>query len=154
MTPRPDLNKLAKEVVEQNKLDLSQLRELLLILQVIELNQRPILHLNLKGDWYFEIEHGDKRQEYREVKPHYDRIFNEFGYVKIKGIEYHATEILVCFSNGYATDRPQMYWTLHNLAIAQGKEKWGARKDVEYYTLYLDEDVTDKIQPNKTIQTQ
>ena len=145
---RPDLNTLAKEVCEQNNLDRNGLRQFLQILQIIELNQRPRLHLNLKGDWYFDIENGDKREEYREIKPFYDRTFDEFGYVKIKGVSYHATEILVCFSNGYATDRPQMYWTLSNLAIAQGKEKWGAKEGIEYYTLYLDEDVTDKVQPN------
>lgn len=110
------------------------------------------MRLNLKGDWYFDIGHGDKREEYREVKPFYDRILDEYGYVKIKGVEYHATEILVCFSNGYATDRPQMYWTLKNLAISQGKEKWGVVNGVEYYRLYLDEDVTDKVRLHSPLE--
>ncbi len=146
----PNLTQLSKEIEKQD-LSLKELREFIYILQIVELSRRPILHLNLKGDWYFDIEHGDKREEYREVKPFYNRIFDEYGYVKIKGVEYHATEILVCFSNGYATDRPQMYWTLTNLAISQGKEKWGAVSGVEYYTFDLDEDVTDKVQPHSPL---
>lgn len=46
---------------------------------------KPILHLNLIYKFYVIIEQEFKKEEYREIKPFYDKIFDKFGYVKIKG---------------------------------------------------------------------
>lgn len=112
------------------------------------MKDKPILHLNLTSKWYDMIEYEDKREEYRDIKPFYNRILDEFGYVTIKGKRYHCAEIIVCFSNGYAKDRRQMFWTIKHLEIAKGNPKWGALENKEYYVLHLDKNVTEKAELN------
>lgn len=102
---------------------------------------KPVLHLNLTYKWYAMIEHGFKKEEYREIKPFYNRIFDEYGYITIKGKSYHCSEVVVCFSNGYSKNRFQMFWTLLHLEKAKGEPKWGAEKDKEYYVLHLDKQI-------------
>lgn len=108
------------------------------------MKDKPILHLNLSSKWYDMIERGIKTEEYREIKPFYSRIFNENGTVKIKGKYYHPTDIIICFSHGYSKDRKQMFWTLKSVRASFGKSEWGAEKDKQYYTLYLNEKLDNK----------
>lgn len=98
--------------------------------------QPPILHLNLTKKWFDMIESGEKKEEYREMKPYWHRIFQN-GKIKIKGKYYHPTDVVVCFSNGYARDRPQMKFTLNGLSYRGGFERWGAVRGVQYFVLRL-----------------
>lgn len=98
--------------------------------------QKPILHLNLTKKWFDMIESEIKKEEYRERKPHWDRIFST-GRIKIKGKYYHPSDVITCFSNGYAKDRRQMFFELKHLVNREGKEEWGAKKGEWYYCLLL-----------------
>lgn len=51
------------------------------------------LHLSLYKKWFDEILSGNKKIEYREIKPYYDRILNK-KYNEVK------------FVNGYGNFRP------------------------------------------------
>ena len=42
-----------------------------------------VLHLNLTKKWFDMIEAGEKKEEYREIKPFWNRVFS--CYIKIKG---------------------------------------------------------------------
>jgi len=86
------------------------------------------------------IEQGIKKEEYREIKPFYNRIFNATG-ISIKGENYHPTDIVVCFSNGYSKNRRQMFWTIKAVMVSEGLPEWGAEKDKQYYTLWLYEKI-------------
>ncbi|MFT3994770.1 MAG: hypothetical protein QM660_10710 [Dysgonomonas sp.] len=105
------------------------------------IQDKPILHLNLTSKRYDMIEKGIKKEEYRDIKPFYSRIFNDSGNIKIKGRYYHPTDIIVCFSNGYAKDRKQMFWTLKSMRVTFGNPEWGASKIDQYYTLFLNEKI-------------
>jgi hypothetical protein len=88
---------------------------------------KPILNLNLKRKWFDMILSGEKKEEYREIKPFWNRIFS--SYIKIKGKYYHPIDVIICFSNGYAKDRDAFYCSVNGMKVGYGKEKWGAKKE-------------------------
>lgn len=96
-----------------------------------ELKLPPKLHLNLDFKWYQLIETGVKMEDYRAIKPFYNRIFVN-GKIKVKGKYYHPTDVVICFSNGYAPNRKQMQFWCSGLRIGVGKSEWGARENEEY----------------------
>jgi len=106
------------------------------------MNNKPILHLNLKKKWFDMIESGEKKEEYRDMSPYY---FNYFKVnqctasflIKIKNILYPPSEVIICFSNGYRKDRKQMFVKCKALHIGQGKKEWGAEYNMRYFILLL-----------------
>ncbi len=102
--------------------------------------QPPVLQLNLKRQWFDMI--GDpKMEEYREIKPHWD-LFFATGNIRIGGIAYKPSDVIVCFSNGFATNRPQKKFKIKGLRIGTGKEEWGAVTGVDYYVIEIGEIVS------------
>jgi|GEM_PF-462827 len=95
-----------------------------------------ILHLNLRKKWFDLIHSGQKKEEYREIKPSWNRIFNG-DTIKIKGKRYHYSDVTICFSNGMAKDRPQFFIECKGLTIGSGRKEWGAVPGEEYYVLKL-----------------
>lgn len=98
------------------------------------------LHLNLKKKWFDMILSGEKKEEYREIKEYYSRIFHKTG-IKIKGKIYHPTDIVFVFSNGYQKNRRQMKYFCDGLRVGFGNIKWGAKKDTQYYILQIGEEL-------------
>lgn len=100
----------------------------------------PVLHLNLKGEWFDMISILVKEEEYREIKPFWSRIFTDDG-IKIKGKYYRPKDIIICFSNGMAKDRRQMLFKLNRIVIRAGNPEWGAEEGTSYYCLVLGEKI-------------
>jgi len=96
----------------------------------------PVFHLNLTRKWFDMIKSGEKKEEYREITDHWRKRFVN-GKIKIKGVCYHPTDIVVCFSNGYANDRPQIWERLVGLTTKTGMPEWGAVPERQYYVLQL-----------------
>lgn len=71
-----------------------------------------VLHLNLKKEWYNMIESGDKCEEYREIKPFWEK--------RLIGKNYTH----VCFIYGYTKRR--MTYPITGIDIGMGNPKWGA----------------------------
>jgi hypothetical protein len=87
-----------------------------------------VLHLTLKKKWFDMIASGEKKQEYREIKPYWiTRLANpevpEFDYV--------------LFTNGYRKDSPKLLVECVEIAIGNGKKEWGAESDKEYFVIVL-----------------
>lgn len=59
------------------------------------------------------------------------------GTIKIKGTTYPADDVVICFSNGYAKDRPQMFIKCLGVYIDQGNPQWGAIPGTKYFCLHL-----------------
>ena len=55
-----------------------------------------VLHLTLKGEWFNEIASGRKRDEFRLVKPYWER--------RLEGKTFNE----IHFKNGYSKDAPFM----------------------------------------------
>lgn len=82
------------------------------------------LHLSLKKEWYDMIDSGDKKEEYREIKPFWikrlcDNISNDVNNLVISN-KYKY----VCFSYGYT--RRNMTFEINRIHIGVGNAKWGA----------------------------
>jgi hypothetical protein len=97
----------------------------------------PVLHLNLIRKW-FDIIGDQKNEEYRAITPYWSRIFSN-GKIKIKGKYYHPTDVVVCFSNGYAKDRPQKTFKVKGLKVGFGHSLLGAEFDTQYFILQIGE---------------
>lgn len=78
-----------------------------------------ILHLNLKKKWFDTIFSGRKKEEYREVKPYWDKRLNR---------KYD----IICFRNGYAKDAPEMLVELERIQRGLGIVEWGAPQKQVY----------------------
>jgi hypothetical protein len=96
--------------------------------------QPLILDLPLKGQWYDMIETGPKDEEYREIKPYWNkrligtnpgRIFKPYAYVR--------------FRYGY-TKRTMMY-RITDISINYGKPEWGAPIGKLVYIIKFDKSV-------------
>lgn len=59
------------------------------------------------------------------------------GTIKIKGKTYPADSVVICFSNGYAKDRPQIFVKCLGVYKDQGNPQWGAVPGTKYFCLHL-----------------
>lgn len=78
------------------------------------------LHLTLKKKWFDMILKGEKKEEYREIKPYWaDRLLTgELPHKKFK--EFNVIE----FKNGYAKNAPEMTVECRGITIRLSKSKW------------------------------
>ena len=106
-----------------------------------------MLILPIKKKWFYMILSGEKKEEYREIKPYYPtRFINMLG-LNISGqteggkrtlLKLQArNQFVVLFRNGYSSSSPAFSAVCH-LTIGVGKEKWGAATGIEYYILKID----------------
>jgi hypothetical protein len=78
-----------------------------------------ILDLPLKKEWYCMIESGEKREEYREIKPYWTKRFESHKYDAVR------------FRYGYT--EKVMYFNLIEIKRGIGIRKWGAPE----YPVYI-----------------
>lgn len=111
-----------------------------------------ILQLTLKKEWYQKIASGEKKEEYREIKPYWAKRFvGSWTYKgKKKGLFPDAKDTFmsgfdinhlqrydaIIFLNGYG-DVPTMIVEHDKTEIKQGNERWGALAKQFYFTLKL-----------------
>lgn len=112
-----------------------------------------MLTLPVKKKWFDMILSGEKKEEYREIKPYYEsRLPVNFGYFFVNGKLYpakifntqlqksieagHETEII--FRNGYSKNSLS-FTAKCTLSVGQGKEEWGAEPGKEYFILTVQE---------------
>jgi hypothetical protein len=84
-----------------------------------------ILYLTLKKKWYDMILSGSKKEEYREIKPYWNKIL------------LHKDYKFIIFKNGYSKDSPSMKVEFLGLQKGFGIEKWGADLGEKTYILKL-----------------
>lgn len=84
-----------------------------------------ILHLTLKKKWFDMIASGEKKEEYREIKPYWNKRLHKTFYTHIK------------FRNGYRADAPNIFIELKGQHIGNGNVNWGAPENKNVYVLRL-----------------
>ncbi|MCP4988679.1 MAG: ASCH domain-containing protein [Colwellia sp.] len=73
-----------------------------------------ILHLTLEIKWFDMIASGEKKEEYREIKPYWTtRLINK-------------TFDVVLFRNGYSKNAPSILVEMNGCEVGRGNPKWGA----------------------------
>lgn len=91
-----------------------------------------MLTLPIKREWFYLILSGEKKEEYREIKPFYtSRFLNTWGYPA-----YWGEKRKVKFRNGYSSGSPS-FTAECTLSTGCGKEEWGAKPGVNYYVLRI-----------------
>lgn len=86
-------------------------------------DETRILHLSLKKRWFDMILSGEKKEEYRELKPFWQTRLVKTGY-------WHTQECVefdyVHFTNGYGGDKPQIIIECKGISVVDsGNIKWG-----------------------------
>ena len=112
------------------------------------------LRFNLKKKWFDMIRSGEKKEEYREIKPYY--ISQLFDW-KFSGLDRQSfSDILkkdpsilfiflkqfkstIIFENGYSKARPSFEIAFYGLKFGTGKPEWGAVPGKLYFAFYLGE---------------
>ena len=94
-----------------------------------------MLILPIKKKWFDMIASGEKKEEYREIKPYW---FNRFTKnIIIFNYDGHNRHLInVILGNGYRSDSPQIKCKCI-LHTGKGKEEWGAEPRKEYYILEI-----------------
>lgn len=89
------------------------------------MSKQKILHLTLKKKWFDMILSGEKKEEYREVKPYWITRLSgkwEKGDDGTQSITPSYDQVL--FTNGYGKNAPQMLVELTALDIGNAKPEW------------------------------
>ena len=86
-----------------------------------------ILHLTLKKKWFDLILSGKKTEEYREIKPYWEK--------RLMGKTYDK----VIFRNWYGNYAPWFAIELKGITQGIGKSEWGAEEGKTYFVLSLGE---------------
>lgn len=77
-----------------------------------------IIDLPLKSEWYEMIERGEKKEEYREIKPYWTKRFQGRKITHVR------------FRYGY-TSRT-MIFAVKSITVGRGLSVWGAPKEEVY----------------------
>ena len=85
--------------------------------------------LPIKKKWFDMILSGEKKEEYRDIKPFYTKKFMR------EGLFYNRNAVIM-FRNGYSNISPT-FKALCALYIKEGKEEWGAIPEQKYYVLKI-----------------
>ena len=88
-----------------------------------------MLILPIKKKWFDMILSGEKKEEYREIKPYWAKRFN-FE----KNTLYLQRTVI--FKNGYRKDSPQIKCYV-KIKKGYGREELGAEKNKVYYVLEI-----------------
>ena len=103
-----------------------------------------ILHLTLKRRWFHMIASGEKKEEYREIKPYWIQrlTWHEFhkadsltllhNLANKKAIRTDYDAIL--FKNGYSKDAPKMLVELKGIHYGYpAKQEWSDSKNQDWF---------------------
>ena len=106
-----------------------------------------MLILPIKKKWFDMILSGEKKEEYREIKPYYTSrfrsiFFGHYSYLDelfLEGLKNgNRYNFSICFCNGYSKTSSSFVANCI-LSFDTGKEEWGAEKGKEYFVLTIHE---------------
>lgn len=88
-----------------------------------------MLILPIKKRWFDMIKNGEKKEEYREIKPYWN---SRIGYLTV-GIR---RVVMVLLRNGYKSNSPTIKCKCV-VTIGRGKTEWGAEPNTNYYVFTI-----------------
>ena len=98
-----------------------------------------VLHLTLKKKWFDMIASGEKKEEYREIKPYWEKrfspVYTDFSYLNSpKSTIYNTFYIrrdlggsifrVVEFRNGYSKNAPKIRLECLDIQTGKAKPEW------------------------------
>lgn len=108
-----------------------------------------VLHLTLKKRWFDMILSGEKKEEYREIKPYWERRLLHYSFgEKERRFVFHDMEVLydfIIFRNGYSKNSRMMKVQYMGVQVGIPAFKWyGSKTDKELFVISLGEIVETK----------
>ena len=97
-----------------------------------------MLILPIKKKWFDMILSGEKKEEYREIKPYWIKRFKNAFLFYRDGFPMGSDTQEIMFRNGYGKDSPS-FVARCTLSDGTGKEEWGAEKGRWYFVLTIHE---------------
>lgn len=94
-----------------------------------------MLILSIKKKWFNMILSGEKKEEYRDIKPYYTVRFQHLWQGSLIGGESPRE---ICLRNGYSKNSPSLIAKV-SLSVGTGKAEWGAEPNKKYYVLHIKE---------------
>ena len=94
-----------------------------------------MLILQIKKQWFDMIALGEKKVEYRDIKPYYTKRFQNAGLLDIHGLST-LEPVDIALRNGYSANAPTIYVQVV-LARGLGNPEWGAEEGKMYYCLNI-----------------
>ena len=95
-----------------------------------------MLTLPIKKKWFDMILSGEKKEEYREIKPYWTKRFSKY----LPAMILTDFDIIrggwVILKNGYSSNSPKIMCYV-DCYKGYGKEYWGAEPDKLYYVLKI-----------------
>lgn len=97
-----------------------------------------MLILPIKKKWFDMIKSGEKKEEYREIKPYYNSRFSFLDEIDKSGrtLRTYLTRMEIIFRNGYSSNSPKIKCDVE-IIKGYGKEEWGAIPLKKYYVLRI-----------------
>lgn len=95
---------------------------------------KKILHLTLKSKWFWLIASGEKKEEYREIKPHWAARLEWRGKTE-NGKRFRDFDV-VRFRLGYQKDAPQIDIECKGIGFGHANPAWADDSDY-YYVIRL-----------------
>ena len=94
-----------------------------------------MLILTISEPWFSMIVSGEKKEEYRDIKPFYTTRFKNVG---LLNDEYNCTdkEVEILFRNGYDRNKPYFCAKI-TISKGRGRRTWGAASNKLYYVLKI-----------------
>jgi hypothetical protein len=86
-----------------------------------------MLTLPIKKKWFDMIKSGNKKEEYREIKPYWTSRFSKYNW---------ALPFEIIFRNGYGNSKPAIKCNV-KLETDYGCTNWGAEIGKVYYVLKI-----------------
>lgn len=116
------------------------------------MNEKKVLYLSLKKEWFEMIKSGDKKEEYREINPYWKK--------RITDIESHKFELNTLVMTGQPIPMKQythvhftlgypkkddiernMTFEIKGIEIGEGKQEWGAEVGRNYFVIKLGDEI-------------
>lgn len=100
-----------------------------------------VLFLPINKQWFDMILSGEKKEEYRDITQYYlSRLthYDKKTHDSKKKVEYKKFDY-VCLTNGYNPKSRRFFIEYISTHAGIGKEKWGAKKNQQYYVITVGE---------------
>ena len=93
-----------------------------------------MLTLPIKKKWFDMIKSGEKKEEYREIKPYWTK---RLGFISTdeKTVVYQVNKNIL-LRNGYSKNSPTVKCYVR-IKVGYGKPEWGAEPNKLYYVLKI-----------------
>lgn len=97
------------------------------------------------------IASGEKKEEYREVKPYWQNRLCWSAHGKIGGDFMDQHKVIaytfwffdrIVFKNGYSKNAPSLTFSCLGIDIKEGRPEWGAEPGKKYFVIKLGERIS------------